>query len=217
MTNAEAITLMMSRLGERTAVSLRSRVVTELNEKIKELERADIIPWFLETRLDLVTIANQNYIDIPSSSNFLREVEDGRFRMQNSEGKWFKLAKRTLQEIEDGYENCDAAFPKLYSLNGKRFYFGYTPDAVYNIRVQAYVRSGAVADNGNPVTNDWLLEYFNFTTLSTLDVVARLHVQSNEVLTRLEQPLRVATDRFWRDVEARENANLEHLVNDSED
>lgn len=214
MQNNQVFDLIMSRLGERTSPSLRAKVVLELNKRIEQLERSALVPWFLETRMELQTIALQDYVAIPST--FLREVEGGRFRMKNSEGSWVELKKKNLEFI-DNYENCDPAFPEVYAISGKRFYFGYTPDSVYDIRVQVFQKSTAVADTSDEVTNDWLLEYFNYITFSTLDVIARHHVQSNELITRIKPDLDKAADDFWRDVEGRENANLEHLVGEDED
>jgi hypothetical protein len=222
MLNSEVLDLMMARLGDRRAPLLRARLLIELNQKIRELEKGAVIPWFLETRYEGVTVIDQDSITVPT--NFLREVEDGRFRVQNIGGAWKPLKKIPLERLERLAEGWDCeeqippenSIPLVYSLNGNRFYFAPTPDAVYPLRVQIYTRSTAIADTAVEVTNSWLLEYFNYTTLSALSIVANLHAQSMEVAQKIDKELKLAADSFWRDVEARQHVNMDYLLDNTE-
>lgn len=214
MTNAEMLSLMMGRLGSRTAPALRANVLKELNEKIKELEVGPIKPWFMEDLASGSTVAGQNYINLPT--DFLQEVDEGRVRLQNLEGVWFPLGKGTMEQLEDEFLNDEAAFPQGYALQGTRMYLGPAPDDVYAYRFQYFKKSTTILDNNTEVSNPWLVEFFNFTTLAALSTVARLHVQSMDIVTKLDAELKTAFDGFWRAVEARKHTNMDYMLGDEE-
>lgn len=216
MTNAEVIDLMMKRLGDRRATVLRAQVLKELNAKIFQLEQGDTLPGFLiEDMTSLVTVADQDYIAVPTG--FIREVEEGEFEMQNSEGSWFELKKIARDKQRRYFRELGTGFPETYALFGNRFYFGYTPDAVYSIRTQLYMHTSPIVDNQDEVTNPWLVQFLNFTTFSALMVIAATHVHSNELIQRFTPEYQVAKDTYWRFIEAQENTNLEQLMGDVED
>lgn len=214
MINSEVFDLMMKRLGNRTAPTLRAVCVQELNAKIQELEVGPYKPWFLESLATGNLVANQDYVTVPD--DFLMEVEEGRMRVQNSEGCWKKIGKGTMEQLEDCFLNDTAAFPKGYALYGDRFYFGPGPAAAYAYRVQYFKKTTAVVDNNAAISNKWLVEFLNYTTLAALDVVARLHVQSDEVTRRIADDLKIAFDGFWRAVEARKHMNMDYLLDNVE-
>jgi hypothetical protein len=214
MTNKELIDLMMARLGGRTAPALRSRLVIELNEKIRQLETGSILPWFMEDKFVGDTVANQDYVDLPA--DFVREVEEGRFKIKNTENKWGRLIKASYEDLEDETENYDAALPEGYALFGDKIYFGPVPDLAYSFKLPYFKRTGEVIDNTSAVTNSWLLEFHHYVTLATLKVVASMHIQSAEIMQKIDPELQTAYDIFWRTIEARKHTNMEYLLTNSE-
>lgn len=213
-TNAEVITNMMDRLGSRSALVLRGKVLYELNEKIRQYDSAALLPWFNESRITGNFVAAQDYIAVPS--NFVREVEEGEFKVKTLDGVWKKIFKVSLEKLEAETENAIPAFPEGYAIYGDRFYFGPIPDAAYEYKFPVYIRTNVILDNNSAVTNPWLLEFYNLMTFETLDIVARVHVQSDELANKFRQPLAEARDSFVRTVEARKHANMDYLLTDSE-
>lgn len=214
MTNAEVLNLIMARFGGRTAPALRAQVLKELNEKIRQLETASVLPHWIEDRWEEVTVGSQDYLALPAS--FSREVEEGRVKVKNSEGKWYRLAKVDYETLEDETENFDPALPEGYALFGTRMYFGPTPDKAYDIKVPYYKHTDPIQDNSAEVTNPWLIYAFNYTTLATAQIVATLHIQSAEMVQKIAPELKTAFDIYWRAVEARKHTNMEYLLGNSE-
>lgn len=214
MKNSEVFDSMMSRLGNRQAPLLRTQCILELNQKIRQLESAPQLPWFMASRVSGILDSTQDFIPVPT--DFVREVEDGRFKVQNSQGKWKNLVKVQIEKLEDETENADPTLPEGYSLFGGNFYFGPRPDQNYNYKIQVYSRTPVVSDNASDISNPWLIEFFNYTTLSALSIVASLHVKSSEIVQAISPELNIAADGFWKAVEAREHANMDYLIGDSE-
>lgn len=217
MKNSEALALIMKRLGNRNSPTLRATALEELNVKIQELELGPTLPWFLETRWEDVTVANQDYLPLPA--DFLREVEDGRFKIRNTTvnpSTWVRLTKVSLEKMEDETDNAAAQLPLGYALFGERVYFGPLPDQAYAIKLPYFAKSPAVVDNTADITNKWLLNFFNYLTFEVIDVLAREHIRDQGLVDRNDIPLRKAKDAFWRAIEARQHTNMEYLLTDSE-
>lgn len=214
MQNAEFITNIMQRLGNRRSPELRANVVIELNEKIRQLDQGLSPPWFLETYSTGTTTAGVNYVNVPDG--FVREVEEGRFKVQNSEGQWIPLFKMQIERLEDETENATSAFPEGYALFGSRFYLGPTPDAVYAYKIPCIIRTSPIVDNTQEATNPWILNFFNYISLETVDIVARTHIQSSEIPGKIADQLSQARVDFWRIVEARKHVNMDYLLDNEE-
>lgn len=218
MTNAQAFDLMMARLAGRTATATRALVVLELNEKIRQLERGPVKPWFLETFVQATMVANQNYIDLPA--DFLEEDDEGAFRIRNLDATpaWSdpNPQKVPFEQLEVVADTEDAAIPEGYSVFSGRIYFAPVPDQAYTYKLKYFIRTPAVVDNTDPVTNPWLLEFFNFVSLATCHIVALTHLQSAEIAAKLQPELQDAYNQFWRAVESRKHANMQYLLGDEE-
>lgn len=214
MTNAEAISLMMGRLGGRTASSLRATLLLELNNKIRELERGDVKPWFLEELAEDVMVSSQSYITLPTL--FLEEVEDGTFEVRNSAGVWTELTKVTREKLREETANELPAIPEGYAIWGSKFLLGPTPDAAYSYRFDYYKRTTAVVDNSSAIDNSWLLEFFEYTSTETLAIVAGQHIQSAEVVQKISMNRSRLYDQFLKAVVQRESARRTLLLTDEE-
>lgn len=205
-TNAENITLMMLRLGSRSSPTLRGQLVLELNKTIRELERGATKPWFMEDRLDGTLVAGQDWAPMPDT--FLEEVEEGHLRIQNNiTKKWCQLVKLDYDRMQHQSENCDPAVPVAYAMRGEKLFFAPAPVFAYPYRWEAFVRTPPVPDDTAETTNKWLLEFFDYTSLTTLNKVARLHIRAQEIMRDIAQPLKEAADAYWRACEARQQAN----------
>jgi hypothetical protein len=217
MTNAQALDLIMKRLGGRSSTTLRATLLLELNNKIAELERGPVKPWFLETEQTQATtpfVVNQNYIALPA--DFLLEIEDADFRVQDSNGKYNPLVKTSYRRLLQETENVDAGLVEGYALFGNRIYLGPKPDIAYSYKFPYLAKSAAIADDSNAITNSWLLEFFNYITLEAAYVMASEHVQSADLMQKLAGPLQAARRAFVQEVEARIHTNRTYLETDQE-
>lgn len=217
MTNTQALDLIMKRLGGRTSTDTRATLLLELNNKIAELERGPLKPWFLETEQTQATtpfVVGQNYIALPS--DFLMEIEDADFRVQNGDGDYVSLVKVPYRRLMQETENADSGAVEGYALFGERIYLGPAPDVAYNYKFPYLAKTTAVVDDSNAITNKWLLEFFNYITLEAAFVMASEHVQSVELMNKLSAPLAAAQRAFRQEVEARIHTNMTYLLNDSE-
>jgi len=214
MTNAEVLDLMMGRLGGRQAPLMRAKVLMELNNSIRELERGDIKPWFLEAVEEAAMVIAQGYVLVPE--NFLIEVEDGTFEVENSEGDWTELTKVTREKLREETANEDDAIPEGYAIWGNRFLLGPAPDLAYNYRFDYYARTIPLVDSNAALTNSWLLEFFNYTTTEALIIVAGQHIQSSEMVMKLKAEQSKNRDQFLKEVVQREMARRTLLLTDEE-
>lgn len=214
MTNAEILSLMMARLGNRQATLMRAACLTELNIAIRELERESEKPWFLESVAEGTTVANQEYIEQPT--DFLIETEEGTFELQNDTDGWVELSKLDRDAVRSVTANVDPAFPEVYYLWGKRIYFGPVPDLAYDYRFDYYKRTTPIVDNNAECTNDWLNEFLDLTVNKALIVVARDRIQSDRMTANFTAIFGVNYRDFQREVIARKEANRTRLLTNEE-
>lgn len=217
MTNAEVLALMMQRFGNRSSTSLKATVLIELNQKIRQLERGPSKPWFLEDIWQGQTVANQDYVDLPS--DYLIEDDEGEREIRDTNVSpiaWTKLNKTSYGKLRAQTANAEAQIPVAYAIYGEKAYFGPTPDQVYSFRIPYFKRTTEIADNTQAVSNKFLLEFFNYITLTTVDIVARTHTRDNGLVDRISKQLLEAKDEYFREVEARLHAGREYLLDDEE-
>lgn len=217
MTNAEALTLMMARLAGRSAVSTRALLLIELNEKIKQLEIGPLKPWFMEAAsVGLTTTAAVQTSALPT--DFIEEYEDGALRIADLDGVWRDPdpKKVSIEVLERETDGVDPALPAGYAIFGANIYWGPAPDQDYAYKLKYYKFSTAVVDDDTPIANPWLLNFFNFTTLATMHHFALLHLQGTDIANKIKPELTVAADQFARAVESRKHANMDYLLDDTE-
>jgi len=90
MTRDDAVDAIMRRLANRTDTSnsLRNMIIAEMVMVIEEnLEREPELPWFLlEEITNIVTVADQEYLDLDADLLMLWDEDGGGFWRQNSDG-----------------------------------------------------------------------------------------------------------------------------------
>lgn len=213
MTNAEMFDLIMKRLGNRTSPTLRATVVQEINEKIRFLDQADEPAWFQEEIWTPSTVANQGYLDLPA--DYIRDNDEGEPEIYNGT-VYDRIVKVGYNLLRKQTANATPAIPEGFALYGEKVYFGPTPDAVYLFRLPYFKRTEVVADNSSAISNKWAVNFFNFLTLSTIDIVARTHTRDMKVVQSISQELQVAADKMYKAIEARVHAGREYILDDEE-
>lgn len=214
MTNAQMLDLIMKRFGGRSSTTLRAQTLTELNEQIKQKEQGDVCPWFLKDVWTPSTTANIEYIELPA--DYIRDDDDANPEIRHPDTGWDKLTKVGYNRLRAETANALAQIPEGFSIYGERAYFGPTPDAVYSFRLPYFKRTTPVVDNTSEITNKWLINFFNFITLETVDLVARLHIRDYQLVNTIQSELDQARSQFVRAVEAREHAGQTYLLGDEE-
>jgi hypothetical protein len=214
MTNKEMFDLIMQRLGNRTSTNTRAVVVKELNEIIRQMEQGDVLPWFMEDVWVESTIANQDYLDLPS--DYIRDDDEGNAEFGFTTG-YKKAPKDGYNQLRACYANSQASVPIKFAVYGEKVYFGPTPDGSYTFRLPYFKRTGEVVDTTSTITNKWLLNFFNFVTLCTINIVARTHTRDDKLVNGTNSPLADARKLMWQAIEARAHAGREYLLDNVED
>lgn len=217
MLNSEVLDLIQGRLGNRTGSVIRTKVLSELNEKIRQLELRETLPWFLEDIWEPTAIASQDYIALPS--DFLRLNDETNVEVRNTTitpPQWSKLVKVSYAKLREETANAEAQLPAGFAFYGERMYLGPTPDTTYAFRVPYFKRTAPLVDNSSAVSNKWLLEFFNYVTLDTIMFLAKTHLRDVQLQRNIVDELRDARAGVILAVEARLHAGREYLLDDVE-
>lgn len=162
MTGADAVALLAGRMGQRTG--LTAMILSELNaaQELK-LERADFYPWFLEKdKQDLVTVAQQEYVDLPSDFLALDE-EFGALYYNDATGSvdpWVPVARDQYVNFKESARNpallpsSTIVVPEKFDILGTRLYLRPIPMTGLTLRMIYMAKQTAVANDTN--TNLWL-------------------------------------------------------------
>lgn len=209
MINSDVLSLIMSRLGNRKSTSLRETALLELQLKVQELEKAEPLPWFLETwwTSGNVLVPGQKWLDLPA--DWLTGVEESEFLLTDpTDGAKYKVSKRTPANVELRTANADPGIPKFYyQINGTIF-FGPIPDKAYTITVPYCRKSVTFFDNSTAVS-DWLKEATNAMIFSALTTIAYDVLQDNDMGQKYAGQANAAWASFKDYADSRRYQNLE--------
>lgn len=217
MTNKEMLDLIMKRLGNRTTIGLRATVLIELNEKIRQLEQSETLPWFLESVWETQALQNLETIDLPE--DYLRDDDDGVPEIRDvsiTPPQWTKIGKLSYSQLRVKTANALYQIPKYFAVYGDKVYFGPFPDTDYDFRLPYFKRTEPVVEDTSPISNKWLKNFFNFMTLDTIDAVARTHTRDKELVASISADLNVAHALMTTAIEARIHAGREYLLDETE-
>lgn len=206
VTNSDMFSNLMRRLGDRKSAELRSSVVFELNNRINALEMGPTLPWFLEGEYSFTAALGVRKYDLPS--DFLREPEDGRLLISQDAVTLGEATKVDYDEL-----TLTPGQPTQYALYGEQLVLA-TPDGEYDCTLDYFAASEEVEDNTLYVTNPWLINAYDLTTLHCLRVIAQFHIQDPDMAIRFDMEMKEAADRFWRLVEARKHAGRSYKIED---
>jgi hypothetical protein len=207
VTNAQVLDNMMHRLGNRTSAELRGRVLYELNNRVDLLESGPTLPWFLESVHEFSTTSGVRRYTLPTG--FIREPERGRL-LVSRDGVALGESEKT-----DYDDLClETGEPTQYALYGEWLYLGAVPNVVYDCEWNYFSESADVVDNTQIVSNPWLINAYEVTTLMALRGVAQFQIQDMDMAMRFQGELSDAKDRFWRLVEARQHSGRSYKIED---
>ena len=150
MTRAEAMALVMLRLGKRTG--LDTDVVLELKQAQNDLETGELLPWFLRKALSgLATVASTKTVSLPS--DFIRETEE-KWWLTTTDG-----VKRLYKgEYDELYErelfDSDYLDSNYYALVGGSIYIFPTPASA--MAIAGFYFAGDVELSAAETENNWL-------------------------------------------------------------
>lgn len=177
MTGAQALDILMGRLGKRNLASLRATALLEMNlVQSVELEKGHILPWFLITESASVTLTvDERRIPVPE--DFLEELdEDGGLVILDEEGKEHVLEKGSYDLLLGEYgSDATSDLPLKYALIGDYFMtFPITTEA-RTIRMRYYASQDPIEDGDTE--NAWLKHAPDLLIAKTGMIMGSTHIQ----------------------------------------
>lgn len=192
MTGAQALTMLMARLGGRTNAALRALLLLEMQQVQKvTLEGGAFLPWFLITSTETTQLtANTRAVNLPS--DFLREVEeDGSVWIKDSSNDWQKMTKADDASLQDRYLDDETdSLPLYYSIVGNQLLTYPISTVASYLRIRYYATDTVLDDNA--VETDWLKYASDLVIGETGLVAASLYVR--------DDPTKVAEFKLMRDM-----------------
>lgn len=213
MTRDEAIALIKGRLKRVTDTTLDASIIAEMQfVQSQTLEGAAILPWFLlSENLSINTVADEERVSVPASAGrpFLREFEEGALWLQDTEGTWHELKKDDYDALANALTGTGQ--PTAYALDGQYFRLKKTPDAVYPLRVKAYLRDLALTSN---IENGWLTYAADLLIAETSLIMASKYLRDVDSVPGIVADITMARNRLLVFDEARKQANRSYQMGD---
>lgn len=188
MTGAQAMDLVMARLGGRSNTALRASLLVEMNQlQAQTLEQGEVLPWFLiTTNSSLVLTVGNRALSLPTG--FLRELEeDTLIEIQDSTGEWNSMEKKEYEYNRVQYADSDTSeLPRFYSLVGTEILTFPKPTVASPVRLRYFGAQPVVADTSATPTNQWLLQASDLLIAETVLIGASQYVyeDADKVLAR---------------------------------
>lgn len=204
MLRADCITLIASRLGNRT--DLNDTIALEMlmvQETLLEGTGA-FLPWFLVTELvDLPVTAGEERVNLPAV--FLGEVEGQPLWWYdaNLANPYKRLHKNDLGLLMEKY--IANAVPVEYALSGNYIILKPTPSVNGTLRLRYY--AAAVKDE---TENGWLKYAPDLLIAETGAVIAGKYLQNTGLADRFIQDGVIARQRLFAKNEARQHTNRQY-------
>ena len=210
MTGQDALTLLMSRLGNRTEPELRATCLSEM-KLVQEtrLEQGPIKPWWMTKGLSpaLTMTPGSRVVALPA--DFVMELqEETSFHVTDSAGNSHPLQKRPWDELLNWFgAEANSDLPLDYALIGANLEFFPEPNLALQITGAYYAKQTAPADNSSE--NNWLKYAADLLIAETGIVMAEMHVQvEDNIVARFQNTVTRAWDRINRENTARAEANM---------
>lgn len=216
MTGAEALTMLMARLGGRTNTTLRANILLEMKQTQKRLERGPFLPWFLITDDDSLTLtANSRIRALPT--NFLRELdEEGLVEIQDEDDEWVSCTKEDYDYLYGKYGSDETSeLPLEYALVGSDLHFFPIPEVASPIRLSYYGAATDIADDSSEPA--WLKYAADWIMGETGIIVASLHVREDaDVVGYFTSLAKAGRDAVYAAHIARQEANTNRNMGEPE-
>jgi hypothetical protein len=151
MTRLQAVTVIQNRLGQRTAASVATQIVSELQLAQADWANEATLPWFL---IKVVSEA-ETTSPIAVETDFIRELQEISGLAIVVDGVRTPLERNDYDflSIQTGLQT--SAKPTFYSLIGTNYYFFAAPDASYTVNKIYYAREPVLSADG--IENKWLI------------------------------------------------------------
>lgn len=207
MTGQEVLTLLMSRLGERTEPALRVICLLEMNlAQDTVLEGGAILPWFLiSEETTAFTVVNERRLAVPD--DFIRQIDEEKpMYWRTSDGVDKQMTKRSYEEAMAWHGSTATGAPQDYAMRGDYFMLFPKPDAAYTLVLPGYyAKQPDITDTTDE--NKWL-KWVPDLVLGYAGIqVAEKHVQLEmDKVAGFKQDVQVGYDRLQRLEVAREEA-----------
>lgn len=198
-----ALTLLEGRLGNRT--NMRATIILEMQQaQSTVLERNGIFyPWFLET--ETLTTIGTTTVDVEElalPSDWLGEIEEQSMWIFDSgaDVPFVELKKGAYDVALQRFTTTDQ--PQRYSLNKNNILFKPTPDKGYIIKTRYFATDQVLSSD---IENDWLKYASDWLIAETGIIIARDHIQNDQMAQRFIQAATRARDRVFIENESRQH------------
>lgn len=192
MTRDDAVTLILNRVGQRGGAFgaadavLGAQVITEMQQQQDELEKSDLgtMPWFLSqeyTDASFVTAIGVTTVAHPP--RFLRELDEVRVALfyQDTtildDDQWVPIEKEDYDVLKTALGGESPGKPQGYCWIGEAFRLFPIPDAVYQLKVLAYIGDTVLTTN---IENKWLKYAGRVLIGKTGEAVAGVGIRDDE-------------------------------------
>ena len=209
MTRDEAVALLKARLTRTNDSTLDAKIVTEMQfVQANVLEMGEIVPWFLITdHQTLATVAGDEKVAVPAG--FLQEVETDALWILEDDGTYSPLRKESYDVIASLSDYEDSGQPEVYSLDDAYFRLRPVPDAIFTLRLRAFMRDTVLTTD---IENNWLKWAPDLLIAETGAIIAGNYLRDSEMFTAFANEASRARDRLMRNDLARSNANQRLLM-----
>ena len=215
MTGSDLLTLLMSRLGNRSETALRATCLSEMTLIQETLEQSATLPWFLiSEELSAVTPSDGVERRVAVPAGFLREVDEGALVIIDSDGDSHVLEKYDYDACIAKYGRDETStLPEAYALVGDYFHLFPIPTVELTLYIHCYQEDDAPADNSTE--NQWLKYASDLLMAKTGKVVAGRHLRNTELETLFTADIPPAENRLYVNNVARAEANRDRQMGES--
>lgn len=201
-----AVSLIASRMGQRT--DLNDAIILEMGLVIttKLEENAVITPWFLltESATSALTI-DEERLAVPD--DFIVEDEENPiFVLDTESNKYLPLKKIGYDEMVWKYKDSENTIPSVYAITGLYFTLRPLPNAAYAVKLRYYGKDPVLVSDGN-VENRWLKYAPDLVIAATCAAVARGQIHDVPLAESFNGEIAGAWTRLKILNEARQHAN----------
>lgn len=204
----ESLDLLMLRLGNRTAPTLRAQCLSEMKLiQQTDLEGMEELPWFIiSEEATTVTAVLDERIELPS--DFIREVEDDDLYWIQDDGTRVLIPKRGYDEgrfeIDD---NAEPGPPELYSVRGNYIILRPKPDLEYTIEYPSYYARQESPVDSITSENQWFKWVADLLIAKAGVIISGENLKDEGLVTLFGGQQQRAMQRLANMITAREEAN----------